>query len=192
LKEAVDNKTENRPFFNIEWPHKHFPPAGLEVYFSGEWNSGDFDNTGKPTSIWRIGREGYANQHIYWALLGQGDEMPNVDSNLLPTSEDQMVRSVLPGGQHDRLRHILAQQSEALSNQLHRPISLPNEGEFLLFKANGNKTYWAWDFGRPPFGEEIYITYTNAKKSDYIGVVRVTRTQTLEPCVSNCVTSLDQ
>lgn len=190
LKEVIGNKTENEPFVNVEWPHKYFAPAGLEVYFAGEWSDGDFDNTGKPTSIWRIGREGYINQHIYWALLGQGEEMSKVDSRLRPLSEDQTVRRVLPGRQYDRLRRTLAQQSEALSSQLHRPISLPNEGEFFLFKANGNRTYWAWDFGSPPYGEEIHITYTNAKKSDYVGVVRVTRNQALEPCASNCVTSL--
>lgn len=190
LKEVVENKIENGPFVNVEWPHKYFAPAGLEVYFAGDWSGGDFDNTGKPTSIWRIGREGYINQHIYWALLGQGEEMPKVDSRLRPLSEDQTVRRVLPGRQHDRLRRTLAQQSEVLSNQLRRPISLPNEGEFFLFNANGNRTYWAWDFGSPPYGEEIHITYTNAKKSDYVGVVRVTRNQALEPCASNCVTSL--
>ena len=192
LKEVVENTTGNRPFVNIEWPHKYFPPAGLEVYFSSDWSEGDFDNTGSPTSIWRIGREGYVNQHIYWALLGQGDEMPKVDSKLRPLSEDQTVRSVLPGGQHDRLRHTLAQQSEALSNQLHRPITLPNEGEFFLFKANGDRTYWVWDFGGPPYGEEMHITYTKGKKSDYVGVVRLKRLQTLVPCTSNCVNSLDQ
>lgn len=189
LKEVVENKIENGPFVNVEWPHKYFAPAGLEVYFAGDWSDGDFDNTGKPTSIWRIGREGYINQHIYWALLGQGEEMPKVDSRLRPMSEDQTVRRVLPGRQHDRLRRTLAQQSEVLSNQLRRPISLPNEGEFFLFNANGNRTYWAWDFGSPPYGEEIHITYTNAKKSDYVGVVRVTRNQALKPCASNCVTS---
>lgn len=191
LREVIENKSENRPFVNVEWPHKYFSPAGLEVYFSSDWSNGDFDNTGKPTSIWRIGREGYINQHIYWSLLGQGEEMPKVDSKLRPMSEDKTVRRVLPGRQHDRLRRTLTQQSEALSNQLHRPISLPNEGEFFLFKANGNRTYWAWDFGDTPYGEEIHIMYTNAKKSDYVGMIRVTRNQALEPCESNCITSLD-
>ncbi len=191
LKEVVENKTENEPFVNVEWPHKYFSPVGLEVYFSDDWREGDFDNTGKPTSIWRIGREEYVNEHIYWALLGQGDEMPEVDSKLRPLSENRTVRRVLPGSQHDRLRRTLAQQSDALSSQLHRSISLPNEGEFFLFKANGNRTYWAWDFGSPAYGEEIHITYTNAMKSDYVGVVRLTRKQALEPCAKKCVTSSD-
>lgn len=192
LREVIESKSKNGSFVNVEWPHKYFPPAGLEVYFSDDWSAGDFDNTGKPTSIWRIGREGYIYQHINWALLGQGERMPNVDSKLRPSwFEGTTVRSVLPGRQHDRLRQTLIQQSEALSNQLHRPISLPNEGEFFLFKANGHRTYWAWDFGGPPYGEEIHITYTNAKKSDYVGMVRVTRDQALELCASNCITSLD-
>lgn len=191
LREVIENKSENGPFVNVEWPHKYFPPAGLEVYFSKDWSAGDFDNTGKPTSIWRSGREGYMYQHIHWTLLGQGEGMPNVDSKLRPLSEDKTVRRVLPGRQHDSLRRTLIQQSEALSNQLHRLISLPNEGEFFLFKANGNRTYWAWDFGGPPYGKEIHITYTNAKKSDYVGMVRVTRDQALELCASDCITTLD-
>ncbi len=192
LREVIENKSENGPFVNVEWPHKYFAPAGLEVYFSGDWSVGDFDNTGKSASIWRFGREGYINQHIYWALLGQGEEMPAFDSKLRPLSEDKTERSVLPGRQHDRLRRALSQQSEALSKQLHRPVDLPNEGEFFLFKAHGNRTYWAWDFGEPPYGEEIHIMYTNARKSDYVGAVSVTRHQVLQPCSSNCVVSLDR
>jgi hypothetical protein len=190
LQEMVETKTENAPFVNVEWPHKYFAPAGLEVFFAEDWSDGDFDNTGKSTSIWRIGREGYINQHIYWALLGQGDQLPKVDRKLRPLSEDQTVRRVLPGLEHERLRRTLAQQSEAMSSQLRRPISLPNEGQFFLFNANNNRTYWAWDFGEPPYGEEIHIMYTNARKSDYVGVVRLMRNQALEPCASKCVTSL--
>ena len=192
LRRVIESERQNGPFVNVEWPHKYFPPAGLEVYFSGDWSAGDFDNTAKPTSIWRIGRERYTNQHIYWALLGQGDEQPNVDPKLRPRSEDKTVRRVLPGAQHDRLRRALSQQSDALSKQLQRPISLPNEGEFFLFRANGDRTYWAWDFGEPPHGENIHITYTNAKKSDYVGTVRTTRDQVLAPCTSACLVSLDR
>lgn len=192
LQSFIDDKSKNGSFVNVEWPHKYFAPAGLEVYFSGDWSDGDFDNTGKPTSIWRFGREGYVNQHIYWGLLGQGEEMPKVDSKLRPLSEGITGRRVLPGRQNDRLRRTLSQQSKALSNQLHRAISLPNEGEFFLFKANGSRTYWAWDFGGPPYGEEIHITYTNAKKSDYVGVVHITRNLELVPCASNCVTLLNR
>ncbi len=181
LKENIENKNENGPFVNIEWPHKYFLPAGLAVYFPEEGSIGDFDNTQNPTSIWRIGREGYIYQDIGWNLLGQGKEMPEVDSKLRPTSEGMENRRVLPGQQHDRLRRTLAQQSKVLSRELRRPISLPNEGEFFLFSANENRTYWAWDFGAPPYGEEIYIMYTNANKSDYIGVVQVERSHVLAP-----------
>jgi hypothetical protein len=191
LKEVIENKNDNDLFVSIEWPHKYFAPAGLAVYFRESGSEGDFDNSKNPTSIWRIGRKGYINQHIYWALLGQGDEMPDVDPKLRPMSEDKTVRRVLPGRQHDRLRRTLAQQSEVLGRELHRPVSLPNEGEFFLFSANEKRTYWAWDFGDPPYGEEIHITYTNATKSDYIGVVRVKRRLVLEPCSQNCVTPLD-
>jgi len=45
LKENIENKNENGPFVNIEWPHKYFAPAGLAVYFPEEGSIGDFDNT---------------------------------------------------------------------------------------------------------------------------------------------------
>lgn len=181
LKEIVENINENEPFVNIEWPHKYFAPAGLAAYFPEEGSVGDFDNTQNPTSIWRIGRYGYINHHIYWAWLGQGKEMPEVDPKLQPISDDIENRRILPGQQHDRLRRTLAQQSEILSRELHRPISLPDKGEFFLFNANKNKTYWAWDFGGPPYGVEIYVMYTNAKKSDYIGMVQIERSHVLAP-----------
>lgn len=181
LKEIIENKNENGPFVNIKWPHKYFTPAGLAVYFPKEGSVGDFDNTQNPTSIWRIGREGYIYQHIYWAWLGQGKKMPEVDSKLRPESEGIANRRVLPEQQHDRLRRALGQQSEILSRKLHRPISLPNKGAFFLFNANKNKTYWGWDFGEPPDGKEIYVMYTNAKKSYYIGMIQVERRHVLMP-----------
>ncbi len=181
LSEIIENPKENTPFVAVDWPHKYFLPAGLQVYFSDDWNSGDIDNTNNPTTVWRFGREGYMFGGIYWKLLGQGEDEPKVDAKLRPQSEDRTERFVLPGIQHDRLRRTLVQQSEVLRSQLHRPISLPNEGEFFLFKAHGDRTYWAWDFGGPPYGEEIHITYTNAKKSDYIGMVRIIREQMLLP-----------
>lgn len=190
LKEIIENKNDNNLFVSIEWPHKYFSPAGLAVYFPEGGSQGDFDNSKNPTSIWRIGRNGYIYQHIYWALLGQGEAMPDVDPKLRPLSEDRAVRRVLPGNQHDRLRRTLAQQSEVLSRELHRPVALPNGGEFFLFNANEMRTYWAWDFGDQPYGAEIHITYTNPTKSDYIGVVRVKRQLVLEPCSQKCVTAL--
>jgi hypothetical protein len=192
LRELIEDKEKNEPFVTIEQPHMYIGPAGLEVYFSEKWAKGDLDNTGKPTSIWRIGREGYLYHQIYWTLLGQGEAMPKIDAKLRPLSEGSTVRGVLPGNQHDRLRRTLAQQSEALSNQLHRPVFLPKVGEFFLFTANGHRTYWAWDFGSPPSGEEIHIMYSNGKKSDYVGVVRVKRSQVLGSCKTNCDTSLDR
>jgi hypothetical protein len=190
LSEIIENPNDNAPFVAIEWPHKYFLPAGLQVYFSDEWNSGDIDNSKNPTTVWRFGRDGYMFEGIYWKLLGQGKDEPEVDAKLRPQSEDRSERLVLPGSQHDRLRRTLAQQSEVLSIQLRRPIVLPNEGEFFLFTAHGDRTYWAWDFGGPPYGEEIHITYTNAKKSDYIGMVRIIREQILSPCISKCINQL--
>lgn len=186
LQEIIENKRKNRPFIDIEWPHKYFPPAGLEIYYS-PWSRGDFDNSDKSTYIWRIGGDRYMYQHIYWDLLGQGEERPKVDPKLQSLFEEREERRrILPGYQHDRLRHTLNQQSEVLSGQLNRPISIPSEGEFFLFKANG-RTYWAWDFGNPPYGEEIHIMYTNVKKSNYIGMVSIKRSQVLKPCISDCV-----
>ena len=192
LAEMIDNPEENAPFIAVEWPHKYFPPAGLQVYFSDDWNSGDIDNTKNPTTVWRFGRKGYMFERIYWKLLGLGKEEPEVEAKLRPQSEDRAERLVLPGSQHDRLRRTLAQQSEVLSKQLHRPVSLPNEGEFFLFNAHENRTYWAWDFGSPPYGEEIHIAYTNARKSDYIGMVRIVRAQMLAPCTSKCTTQINE
>ena len=78
-----------------------------------------------------------------------------------------------------------------LTAQLGQPVSLPGRtGQFFLFNAN-NRTYWAWDFGESPFGEAIHITYTNARKSDYIGKVAVQRDTGLQPCSSKCSTSLE-
>ena len=176
---------------NVAWPHKYVPSAGLEVYFPEDGSSGDFDNSGNPTTVWRMGRQGYIYQHIYWAWLGQGPEAPQADPSLRPLDDSRKDRRVLPGSQHDRLRRTLAQQSEALSGALHQPVSLPNMGEFFLFSANKGRTYWAWDFGEPPNGDEIHITYTNAKRSDYIGTVRVMRSLALDPCTSDCWAALD-
>ena len=162
---------------------------GLEVFYSELWSHGDFDNTNNPTSIWRIGRSDYVYQNIYWTLLGQGDQLPEVDPKLRPIQDERLDRRVLPGRQHDRLRRTLTQQSKTLSNQL-GSISLTNQGEFFLFNANGNRTYWAWDLEEPPYGNEIHILYTNEKKSDYIGMIRTKRTLMLTPCVAECTSLL--
>jgi hypothetical protein len=191
LTETVENKSENAQFTEIAWAHKYFAPNGLEVYFPESGSQGDWDNTGNPTSIWRIGRDGYIFQHIGWSLLGQGETMPNVDAKQRPLTDDITTRAVLAGHAHDRLRHVLTQQSEVLSQQLHQSISLPNQGNFFLFNAHNNRTYWAWDFGEQPFGEEIHVIYTNAKKSDYIGRVSIKRNFVLQPCASDCISPLE-
>ncbi len=190
LAELIENKDKNGPFVNVEWPHKYFPPAGLEVFFSERWSYGDFDNTNNPTSIWRIGRSDYVYQNVYWTLLGQGAQLPEVNPELRPIPGESSDRCVLPGRQHDRLRRTLTQQSETLSNQ--GLISPPGWGEFFLFNANGKRTYWAWDLEEQPYGDEIHIVYTNAKKSDYIGMIKTKRTLMLTPCVAECVTPLQQ
>ena len=191
LARTISDPKANAPFTSVEWPHKYFGQAGLSVYFPEEGSQGDFDNTGKPTTIWRFGRDGYINQHIYWGLLGQGEAPPDVDPKLRPTSEGATDRKVLPGAQHARLRRTLDEQGKVLTAQLGQPVSLPGRtGQFFLFNAN-NRTYWAWDFGQAPFGEAIHITYTNARKSDYIGKVAVRRDTGLRPCTSKCSTSLE-
>lgn len=192
LKETIGNEHDNKAFREIEWPHKYTAAAGLVVFYSEEWSKGDFDNTKKPTTIWRAGRDNYAYDNISWALLGQGDTKPSIDPALRPSSDSEFRRSVLPGPQHDRLRRTLAEQGEVLSRELRKPISLPSVGEFFLFNAHEGRTYWAWDFGEGPFGEQIHITYTNANKSDYIGSIRVKRNMVLQPCTSKCVETLDR
>lgn len=185
LVARIGNDKGDGQFTRVERPHMGYPPAGLSVYFD-ESSTGDFDNSGEFTAVWRIGRSDYQNANIYWALLGLGEDMPEVDPALAPQSEDKQERRVLEGVQHDRLRRALSQQTEVLSAQLHKPVSLPKQGEFFLFSANQGRTYWAWDLGEPPYGAEIHITYTNPKKSDYIGSVNIKRNLMLVPCVSEC------
>jgi hypothetical protein len=185
LATKIDNENGNNLFKEIEWPHKYFAEAGLAIFFPENGSHGDFDNSGNPTTIWRIGREGYINQHIYWGLLGQGDDFPSVDLDSRPISEGSFDRHVLAGNQHARLQRALDEQSHVLSNELHQDINLPKNGEFFLFDAN-NRTYWGWDL-EDRFGGKIHITYTNAKKSDYIGVLSIKRNTSLKECIGTCV-----
>lgn len=185
LAAEIANPSTNAPFVQVEWPHKYFSPAGLSVFFDENGEASDFDNTKLPARIWKFGREGYANQHIYWNVLGLGDEAPLVPAGQRATSEDRKNPQVLPGQQHDRLRRALAQQSQVLGQQLNKDISLPGVGQFFLFNTN-DRTYWAWDFGEPPHGKEMHITYTRGLKSDYIGAVGIKRTPDLVPCASGC------
>lgn len=186
LSELIEDPKENRVFSEVQWPHKYLQQAGISVYFPENGSYGDFDNTGHPTSIFRIGREGYIYQHIYWALLGEGDSMPDVDPVLRPKFDHNLDRSVLPGEQHARLRQALAMQSKALSEALHQHYVLPRIGEFFLFNAS-NKTYWGWDFGEEPSGQAIHIMYTDAKESGYIGMVKIKTTFKLNACSEDCV-----
>jgi hypothetical protein len=181
----IANPGTNAPFVQVEWPHKYFPPAGLSVFFGENGEASDFDNTKLPARIWKLGREGYVNQHIYWNLLGLGEESPVVPAVQRVASDDRKSPQVLQGQTHDRLRRALAQQSKVLGKQLSKDISLPGVGQFFLFGTNG-KTYWAWDFGEPPYGEEMHITYTRGLKSDYIGAVGIKRTAGLASCSSEC------
>lgn len=181
----IANPGTNGPFVQVEWPHKYFSPAGLSVFFGENGEANDFDNTKLPARIWKLGREGYVNQHIYWNLLGLGEEEPVVPAVQRAASDDRKNPHVLQGQAHDRLKRALAQQSEVLSKQLNKDISLPGVGQFFLFGANG-RTYWAWDFGEPPYGKEIHITYTRGLKSDYIGAVGIKRTPGLAPCAFEC------
>lgn len=181
----IANPGTNAPFVQVEWPHKYFSPAGLSVFFGENGEASDFDNTKLPARIWKLGREGYVNQHIYWNLLGLGEEAPVVPAAQRVASDDRKNPQVLPGQPHERLRRALAQQSKVLSKQLNKDISLPGVGQFFLFGTN-DRTYWAWDFGEPPYGKEIHITYTRGLKSDYIGAVAIKRTLGLIPCASEC------
>ncbi len=182
--EIADPHT-NVSFVQVQWPHKYFYPAGLSVFFGENGEESDFDNTKLPARIWKFGREGYAYQHIYWNLLGLGEEEPVVPAAQRATSEDRKNPQVLQGHPHDRLRRALAQQSKVLSKQFNKDMPLPGTGQFFLFDTN-DRTYWAWDFGEPPYGEELHITYTRGLKSDYIGKVRIKRTLGLAPCTSKC------
>lgn len=189
LQVLIDKGDDASGFATIAWPHKYFPPAGLAVYFPEEGSEGDFDNSGRPTTVWRIGRNGYAFEHIYWGLLGQGDEYPTVDPAWRPKDEGAFHRWVMEGDQHARLQRVLREQGNVLSRQLGRKISLPAEGEFFLFSAT-NRTYWAWDLGRPPYGEQVHVLYTNASKTDYIGAINVKRSPALKQCSRDCAAML--
>ncbi len=189
LQLLIDKGDDASGFANIEWPHKYFPPAGLAVYFPEDGSEGDFDNSGRPTTVWRIGRAGYAFEYVYWSLLGQGDEYPTVDPAGRPQDESVSHRRVMEGDQHARLRRVLREQGNILSRQLGRRVSLPVEGEFFLFGAK-NRTYWAWDLGQPPYGEEIHVLYTNDRRTDYIGTINLKRSTALRPCSRDCTAVL--
>jgi hypothetical protein len=181
----IANPSANAPFVQVQWPHKYFFPAGLSVFFDESGEASDFDNTGLPARIWKFGREGYMYQHVYWDRLGLGEEAPVVPPAQRAAFGDRNPPQVLPGQQHDRLRRALEQQSQVLGKQLKKDISLPGVGQFFLFGTN-NRTYWAWDFGEPPYGKEMHITYTRGLKSDYIGAVGIRRIVGLAPCSSRC------
>lgn len=193
LVKTIDDKKNNAPFINVEWPHKYFPPAGVEVFYSSDWSTGDFDNSGKKSVISRFGRRGYIYPNIYWTLLGLDIDEAQIDPSFQPEiGENESVRRVLPDQQHDRLEKTLDQQSKVLSVEFKRKVTLPKSGEFFLFNANRGRTYWAWDFDEQPYGRELHIVYSNSKKSDYIGIVKVSHDQQLTACKRECNTSLNE
>lgn len=188
LKNMIENPKTNELFAKFEWPNKTTGEIGLAVYFPYHIHPVDFDNSNRPTWIWHLGQDGKYRPDD-WSLIGIGKDQPIADSDQQLSNE----RTVLIGVQHDRLRKILSEQSKVLSNALHRQVVLPEEGEFFLFKTDENKTYWAWDFGQPPFGEEIHIVYSDQNKTEYIGEVKIIKsTPNLVPCKENCTEKLDR
>lgn len=185
LAAEIANPRTNDAFVQIEWPHKYFVPAGLSIFSRPNGEASDFDNTGLPARIWKLGREGYMYQHIYWSLLGLGEEEPVVPAAQKAARDNGESPQVLQGQAHDRLRRALEQQSRVLGKQLNKDIPLPGTGQFFLFDTN-DRTYWVWDFDQPHYGEEMHITYTRGLKSDYIGAVGIRRTLGLAPCTSGC------
>lgn len=187
LKSTIENPKTNEMFAKFEWPNKTMGEIGLAVYFPYQIHPVDFDNSNRPTWIWHLGQDGKYRPDD-WLLIGIGKDQPKADSDQQLSNE----RKVLAGVQHERLRRVLSEQSKVLSSSLHRQISLPKEGEFFLFKTDDNKTYWAWDFGQPPFGEVIHIVYSDENKTEYIGEVKIIKsTPNLVPCKENCIEKLD-
>lgn len=187
LKSTIENPKTNEMFAKFEWPNKTMGEIGLAVYFPYQIHPVDFDNSNRPTWIWHLGQDGKYRPDD-WLLIGIGKDQPKADSDQQLSNE----RKVLAGIQHERLRRVLSEQSKVLSSSLHRQISLPKEGEFFLFKTDDNKTYWAWDFGQPPFGEVIHIVYSDENKTEYIGEVKIIKsTPNLVPCKENCIEKLD-
>ena len=185
----IIGKAENRAVFTeLEWPHAYFAPAGLSVFFPDDNSKVDFDNSNNPASIWRIGREGYIYQYVYWDFLGLGDEKtpPKLDPKLRKIAEDNIEgrfrKYVLPGTQHDRLRRTLKQQSEVLSKELNAAIDLPTAAQYFFFKTKDGRTYWAWELEDQPMGENIRILYTNPQKSEYIGTIHLKLSKKLVGC----------
>ena len=187
LKNMIENPKTNELFAKFEWPNKTMGEIGLSVYFPYQIHPVDLDNSNQPTWIWHLGRDG-KYQPDDWLYIGIGKDQPKADFEQQLSNE----RKVLSGIQHERLRRVLSEQSKVLSHTLHRQILLPKEGEFFLFKTDENKTYWAWDFGQPPFGEEIHIMYSDENKTEYIGEVKIIKsTPNLVPCKENCIEKLD-
>lgn len=163
LRGMVDDITSNESFVNVEWPHKSASPNGIRIFSDDDYlKDVDFDNSTRPTSIWRA--------DIF--ELGQSGKF-----------RPQLISS----DSKERLRRTLFQQSEVLSKRMQKPLSvdeLINIGSFFMFEGNGGRTYWAWDLDQPPYGAEMHIVYTNQKRTDYIGIVRIERTSTLVPSIS--------
>ncbi len=185
LIREINNPETNQPYINIEWPHKYFAQAGLQVFFPSEPIEIDFDNTKQPIKIWKFGREDYVYQYIDWSLIGIGQSEPIVPRSLR-NIENPKTGSVLPDTRHDRLRNVLNQQSETLTKQIGQKTSLPAKGDFFHLVAN-NRVYWVWELGGQPMGNDMHIVYTRGNKSDYIGKVSIKRKVELRPCETDCI-----
>jgi hypothetical protein len=186
LIREINNPETNQPYINIEWPHKYFTQAGLQVFFPSEPIEIDFDNTKQPTKIWKFGREDYSYQYIYWSLLGVGESEPSFQSSLRNKDEGAYRRSVLPSKAHDRLRRLMTQHSAVLSSELGKKVSLPTDGDFFHININ-DRVYWVWELGGQPWGDNMHILYTRGNKSDYIGKVSIKRKVELRPCEADCI-----
>jgi uncharacterized protein len=192
-KELVDKirRNANNEFTNEIWPHKYMAPFGLRVFAYANPIAVDYDNSGTTRYIWKLGREGYLFENIYWSWMGEGSKVsePYVKR---PKSDTEEPRDVIPGYKHENLRKTIKQHETIFRR--HKIIKvtdkLPRNGEFFFLK-HGGATYWVWSVGdEAAWGKTMHIILTKGGQSQYVGSVSIDREGLLVPCENNCVNKL--
>lgn len=184
-------RNANNEFTNEIWPHKYMAPFGLRVFANANPIAADYDNSGTTRYVWKLGREGYLFENIYWAWMGEGtkDSEPYVKR---PKSDTEEPRDVIPGYKHENFRKIIKQHESLLKsrNIIKVTDKLPRNGEFFFLK-HGGATYWVWGVGNEAaWGKTMHIILTKGGQSQYVGSISTERLKSLVPCKNKCVNKL--